>query len=558
MKQVWLVGLCALAFVPSVRASQKETQKPVVKVSKLPKDNDDNFELCSRMLPDTLLYLIAHYCVGTKEDGVCPLLARAFCWNRVIAYCPEKGFDLDLSVLDDDPRFMMLGDYRRGLGRPTMNTFNFETGEHMVRNFLSAADIINTTRAAVLRNGICRHWDYIEDHEAGDMVFAKKIDHMLPDHQALTREECRIKAADCTGVITVGMAQGWRDSMSFALLRQDNGDLFVQWVFNTPSKVKLVPDTTKAPLSMQDKLWFLSSDDRGCLGIVFKHSVVLFDGTTGAELMRCTPPEGSFFPIEGRSENEGITLKIRPISVPSEQRTRYELIACTQKEGRLMYTEDNYMRWDIDEKRMVQDTCLRKGRTDTLAGRHILSSGAFVAMHVSGEGSQLKICDSRTNNTRLLWDKGWWSEFDNEKYQMYVTPSGSHAMFYGKSRGYAPDTSSSAFCITSLHFDPTVLCQLDVPGVNASSLLQRIQLLHGLCLAAYYDDTVTLTAKGRTLFSQLHSRVRCNLQTTMRKVYGWKEEPATRASRTPILPSFISAPVEKKERKRSDSTCKTQ
>jgi hypothetical protein len=318
-----------------------------------------------------------------------------------------------------------------------------------------------------------------------------------------------------------------------------------------------VPDVTKMSLDMRQKPWFISSDDRGCLGFVFKHIVVLFDGTTGVELIRCAPPQGFSFPIE-RSENEGITLKLRSILATREQRARYELVAYIRKKGKFMHSKDHYIRWDVDEKRKVQDTCIRKGRTDTLVGEYILSSGAFIAMHVSGKGSQLKVCDSQMDNPRLLWNKGWWNEFDKEKYQMYVTPSGSHVLFYGKSRSCASDASPSAFCVTSLHFDPTVLCQSDVPGVNASSLLQRIQLLHGLCLAAYYDEPVTLTDKGKTLFLQLPSQVRCNLQTTMKKVYGWKEEPSTRASRMPILPSFIAAPVEKKKRKRSDSICKTQ
>ena len=142
---------------------------------------------------------------------------------------------------------------------------------------------------------------------------------------------------------------------------------------------------------------------------------------------------------------------------------------------------------------------------------------------------------------------------------MHVTQNGSQAVFYGRSSTYpAPDKSSYALVATTLHFDPTTLCASDVEGVNDGSLLQRIRLLHGLCLAAFHKEEVTLTAQGKKLFAQLHSQVRCNLQTTMRKVYGWEEEPTTRASRVPILPPLRDKTVEKKEQVKGDGGCKMQ
>lgn len=586
MIYLWRLGSCILCIafwstllVPPLKSGEKEqklrtsTQLVASNLSgshrkSLPmpgtvKYTDDTFEHCSRTLPDPVLRLIAQYCIGTKADGVCPLLVKSLCWNRVIAYASNKidTAAAHINVCGDGPRFMMLCDYRspaqsRAIHRsslPIINTFNFETGEHLLHNYEVTASASRISKLMLPHNGTLVRWTTDFDESADEIVFMKHIEYLIPQNQVLPSEERRLTSQECAGMYSIGgLACRWESAMNYVFLGQTNGALYARWVFGTPAKmVQLKPDPEKEILNLQQrKLWLIASDDRECIGIVFPQSIVLFDGTTGAELMRCVPPLEFSFHTKCTLEEEGLTSKIQTIPVRGEKQSRYELIALVTRR-KLLYTEDQYVRWDIDEKRRTQSTCIRKGYSGTIGCDHILTSGSLVTMY-NDTDKQLITCDPGVDTIRPLWRAGKWNEFGDGGYSMYVTKSGSHVVLYGRSRATpGPDKSSYAFCATLLHFDPTALYESDVSGVTDSSLLQRIRLLNGLCLAASENEPVALTAQGKKLFAQLHSHVRRNLQTTMPHVHGWDDEPDALKSRVPILPSF------KEEEKRTEQKART-
>jgi hypothetical protein len=561
--RVWLGGWCVLFFIPTLQAAEKDGQKHAAQscdILKIDPKKDENFELCSRMMPGAIQRLIAQYCVGTKEDGVCPLIVRALAWKRVVAHGPQNvdKAKLCMDVCEDDPRFMMLCDYRHHKYLPVVNSFNFDTGEHLLKNYAITSDM-QTAHACLPRNGALVRWSWDEDQENGDIVFTKQVDCIFPGHTKLPPEECRLHLGEYWGLIiapqSIGMIHRWKSSMNMALLHLQAGSIYVRWIFSSPSyELQLHANPEKPPLLL-NRCWVISSDDRGCVGIAFEHQIVLFDGVTGNELMRCAPPKRFSF-ISASVEDEGRCDKIRTIPVPGGQKSRYELLSLVEKR-KLRYREHRYLRWDIDEKTKACDMQVYGGCAGNIGGCHILPSGAFLAFQRDVD-SRLIVCDSATKKIHSLWDAGWWNEFGNAGFYMHATQAGSHVLLYGCSSITKPqDTSLSALSATLLHFDPTILCTSDVQGVTDCSLLQRIRLLHGLCLAALHNDSVTLTPYGKHVFAQLHSHVRRNVQTTMsHHVYGWEEEPATVASRKPILPNI--EPLENKEQKSNDSSCRIQ
>jgi hypothetical protein len=563
MMRLWSCGWWVLFFIPTLQSAEKDAQKSVSKSVKVQGDNDDNFELCSRTLPLDLLRLIAQYCVGTKKDGVCPLFARALAWKRVIAHCSEDQSNLIISAHDDDPRFMMLCDYRHDATLPVINTFNFETGERILRDYKIVSGDSPVARTLLPRNGTLVRWTANRNDSTNDVVLTKHVDHILPSYQALDPEEYLLNPGGFDGATGIsGQSQRYQSTMDLALLQQINGAFFVRWTLSKPSKVvQLHTDPTKALLDLRQdphqKLWLISSDDRGCVGIVFprQRQIVVFNGDTGNEQMRCAPPKGFSF-MKGGIEQESYYFKIRSIPVSDEQKSRYELLALVEK-CNLFSRENRYIRWDIEEKRKACDMQVYAGYAGNIRSGHILPSGAFMAMHHDTD-SRVILCDPTTRSIRSLWDAGWWNEFEDDGYRMHAAQTGSHVLLYGCSNIIKPqDTSLRALYAMALHFDPTMLCASDVQGVTDDSLLQRIRLLHGLCLAASKNDPVTLTSRGKELFAQLHSHVRRNVQTTMfHHVYGWDDEPATVASRKPILPNFES--LERKEQKLNDSSCRIQ
>jgi len=528
--------------------------------------NDDTFERCSKILPGTILKLIAQYCIGSQQEGVCPLLIKALSRRRVIADCPDDISKFTIHLCDSSPHIMMLSDYRPSNDTPIIDTFNFETGEHILDKNEPTARTIDSSsdecKALLPHNGLFAQWTCRADTASEDLVFTRYTNRMIPHYQTFPSEEHRVNQEVYEGIVGSGIIQQWQGPpMELPLLQHKNGSFFIRWIFSAPpNTLPLHPNPEEQPLEeLQNIQRLIASEDCGCIGIVYSRKIILFDGITGDEIMRCMPPKDFHFRTYDML-GKNIYLKICSIPIHGKQRrSHYELIAAVIKRMKLptstthaRFTENRYICWDAEEKRIAQDIYIRQTSTGILRGGHILNSGAFMAMY-RDLSSKLIVCDPAKSTVRTVWDfkkNAELSEFESNTYSMAIAPTGSCVLFYGRSRMQTTSPESQyGLCATMLHFDPTVLYNSDVLGITDQSLLQRIRLLHGLCLAAYEDKPVQLTIKGKQIFETLHSQVRCNLQTTMPLVNGWAKESSTLNSQRPILSSLKKREKDKEQNK---------
>jgi hypothetical protein len=498
---------------------------------------------CFYNFPPVIQRIVAEYCIGT-ENNVCPLLVRALALRRVITHTSAqvKGSgSLRLNIHDDDPVHMSLmeGD---GTNR-IVNSFNFIQGAltytnkkiglkaERFRRILDVfshnklvhidVDVYNPLQACISNT----QYDLVPENEDGraklhhrHQITSIEREATEEGYLAIRHDHSRVALLSLT---TLGQLQWhWIEIAKGAEVSKVGYAPHESEISELHPIVELHPST---PLNINHQISSLAfSGDGARLGILLnKQLLVTFDGITGTELGRWLPPD------DWTIQSCHIT-GTNPVE-DDEQKASYEFVAWVKKGSRI-YTSDWYLRYSIDDRMVRENILLREGTFNSLFPGQLLETGPYISIAFDVFSSQKLIsCGSHhgmdLQKPHILWDIGTQLSDDHNHFtKVSPTSTGSAVALMGTSR--KPITKGSRIhklFVTLVQFEPSLLYKSDLEGVTDASLLRRVTLLNGLCMAAHRNIPVTLTAEGARICNELQSEIQANLQTTMPLVTGWPE-----------------------------------